>query len=107
MLPTKFQVNLPFSSGEEAKINFKDGCHLRLRIRTILAVFIYESPRYFLPSFKSIGFLVLEKKRKIYFEEGDYGGHLGFPIATISASLDLHVVPIFFIRFKVNWPIGS
>ena len=27
MFPTKFQVNWPFSSGEEAKIDFKDGCH--------------------------------------------------------------------------------
>ena len=27
MLPTKFQVNWPFDSGEEAKIDFQDGCH--------------------------------------------------------------------------------
>ena len=27
MIPTKFQVNWPFGSGEEAKMDFQDGCH--------------------------------------------------------------------------------
>ena len=39
MLPTKFQVNLPFGSGEEAKIDFHDGGHLGFSIGTILAIF--------------------------------------------------------------------
>ena len=42
MLPTKFQVNWPSSSGEERKINFQDGCHSGypgFPIRTILAIF--------------------------------------------------------------------
>ena len=55
MLPTKFLVNWPFSSGEEAKrslesiglsvqekklnIDFQDGGHLGFLIRTILAIF--------------------------------------------------------------------
>ena len=39
MAPTKFQVNWPFSSGEEAKIDFKDGGHLGYPIGTILAIF--------------------------------------------------------------------
>ena len=42
MLPSKFGVNWPFSSGEEAKIDFQDGHHgghLRFPIRTILAIF--------------------------------------------------------------------
>ena len=41
MLPTKFRVNWPFSSGEEAK-NFQDCCHgshLGYPIGTILAIF--------------------------------------------------------------------
>ena len=41
MLPTKFQVNWPFSSGEEMKKkDFQDGCygsHLGFPIRTTLA----------------------------------------------------------------------
>ena len=40
MLPTKFQVNWPFSSRGEAKIDFQDGYHdLGFPIRTILAIF--------------------------------------------------------------------
>ena len=42
MLPTKFRVNWPFGSGEEAKKDFQDGCHgghLGYPIGTILAIF--------------------------------------------------------------------
>ena len=42
MLPTKFRVNWPFGSGEEAKNRFSDGCHgahLGFPIGTILAIF--------------------------------------------------------------------
>ena len=42
MLPSKFGVNWPFGSGEEAKIDFQDGghdSHLGFPIRTSLAIF--------------------------------------------------------------------
>ena len=42
MFPTKFQVNSPFSSGEEAKKDFQDSRHggnLGFPIGTILAIF--------------------------------------------------------------------
>ena len=42
MLPTKFRVNWPFSSGEEGKTDFQDGghsSHLGFPIKTILAIF--------------------------------------------------------------------
>ena len=42
MLPTKFQVSWPFSSGEEAKIDCQDGRQgvpLGFLIRMILAIF--------------------------------------------------------------------
>ena len=42
MLPTKFQVNRPLGSGEEAKIDFQDGhhgSHLGFLIGRILAIF--------------------------------------------------------------------
>ena len=42
MLPSKFGVNWPFGSEEEAKINFQAGCHgghLGLPMETILAIF--------------------------------------------------------------------
>ena len=40
---------------------------------------------------KSIGLLVQEKKRKIDFQDGCQGGHLGFPIGTILAIFHLPV----------------
>ena len=38
-LPTKFPVDLPFSSGEKRKIDIQDGDHLVLLIQIILAIF--------------------------------------------------------------------
>ena len=47
MLPSKFGVNWPFSSGEEAKIYFQDGHHgghLGFPISMILAIFDLQVP---------------------------------------------------------------
>ena len=41
---------------------------------------IYKSPPRFLPSFKSFELSVLEKMRKIDFQDGGHGSHLGFQI---------------------------
>ena len=43
---------------------------LDFRLERCLLFFICKSPRCYLPSFKSIGLLVHEKKRKIYFQDG-------------------------------------
>ena len=50
---------------------------------------------------------VQEKKRKIDFQDGGHGGHLGFPIGTILAIFDLQVTPMLPSKFGVNWPFGS
>ena len=65
MLSTKFQVNWPFGS-EKEKNRFSrwgHGGHLALQIRTILAIFTLQDTQCFLPSFKSVGLLVQNKKR--------------------------------------------
>ena len=59
-----------------------------------------------LPS-KSIGLSVQDKKRKIDFQDGGHGGHLGFPIGTILANFDLQVTLMLPSKFRVNWPFGS
>ena len=46
---------------------------------------IYKSAWCFIPSFKSIGLSVQEKKRKIDFQDGHHGGYLGFWIGMILA----------------------
>ena len=68
---------------------------------------IYKSSQCFLPGLESIGFWVQEKKRKIDFQDGSHGRHLGFPIGMIWAIFDLQVTPMLPSKFGVNWPFGS
>ena len=56
---------------------------------------------------RHIGLSVQEKKRKIDFQDGRHGGHLGFQIGTILAIFDLQVIPMLPSKFGVNWPFGS
>ena len=75
MLPTKFQVDWPFDSGEEAKNRFSRSMAAILDVRSerFMLFLIYKSPWCCLPSFESIGRLVQEKKRKIDFQDGRHG----------------------------------
>ena len=73
----------------------------------ILAFFNLQAPQCFLPSFKSIGLLVQEKKRNKDFQDGHHGSHLGFPIGTILAIFNLQVTPMLPTEFQVNWPFNS
>ena len=66
-----------------------------------------STPQCFLPSFKSNGLSVQEKKRKIDFQDGCHGGHLEFLIGTILAIFDLHVTLMLPTYFKVNKPFCS
>ena len=45
--------------------------------------------------------------RKIDFQDGCHGGHLGYPIGTILAIFDLQVTPMSPTKFEVNWPFGA
>ena len=47
-----------------------------------------------------------EKKKIIDFQDGGHGGHLGFPIRTISAIFELQVTPMLPTNFQINWPRG-
>ena len=68
---------------------------------------IYNSPIYVLPSIKSIGLSVQEKKRKIDFQNSGHGSHLGFPILTILAIFDLQITSMLPMKFQVNWTFLS
>ena len=89
MLPTKFGVNWPFGSGEEAKNRFS-------RSHPNASYQVWRT-----------GLLVQEKKRKIDFQDGHHGGHLGFPIGMISAIFDLQVTLMLPSKFGINWPFSS
>ena len=69
-------------------------------------LFIYKSPRYFIPSFESDGFLVQEKECKIDFQDGGHGDKLGFPTGTILAIFDLLIVPMPKLSFKSIYSTG-
>ena len=56
---------------------------------------------------ESICFWVQEKKRKIDFQDGCHGGHLGFPIGMILAIFDLQVTPMLPSKIGGNWPFSS
>ena len=108
MLPTKFQVNRPFSPGE-AKNRFSRWRQWQpswISDRNDFSFFfkIYKSPRCFLPSFESNGHMVQKKKRKIDFQDG---GHLRFPIRTILANFDLQVTSMLPTKFQINWHFSS
>ena len=45
--------------------------------------------------------------RKIDFQDGGHGGHLGFLIGTILAIFDLQVTLMLPSKFGVNWPFVS
>ena len=108
MLPTKFKVNKPFGSGEEAKNKNRFSRWPPWQLSWIsdqndFSYFLSMSPRCFLPSLESIGLSVQVKKRKIDFQDG---GHLVFPIGTILAIFDLQVTPMLPTKYLVNWPKG-
>ena len=68
---------------------------------------IYKSPRCFLISVMSTGLSFQEKKRKIDFQDGGHGGHLGYYIGTTLAIIALQDTLMLPTKFKVNWPFGS
>ena len=88
MLPTKFRVNWPFSSGEEVKNRYQDGGHgghLEFRIdRTILAIF--DLLVTLMATLASI---------------------LDFRSERFLAIFDLQVTQMLPTKFRVNWPFGS
>ena len=98
MLPTKFRVNWPFSSGEEAKNRFLD-----IRLARFYLFLIYKSPQCLLRSLESIGLSVQEKKLNIDFQDGSHGGHLGFLIRTILVIFDLQVTLMLPTKFRVDF----
>ena len=70
MLSTKFRVNRHFGSGEESENRFQRSRPWRPSWnwdRNDLVIFIYMSSRCLLPSFRSTGCSIQEKKRKNIF----------------------------------------
>ena len=111
MLPTMFGVNWLLGLGEEVKNRFSRWLPWRpswISDRHDVSYFLSTShPHASLQVWESIGLSFQEKKRKIDFQDGRHGGHLGFPISTILAIFDLQVTPMLSSKFGVNLPFSS
>ena len=104
MLPTKFRVNWPFGSGEEAKNKFSRWLPWRPSWISDWHNFSHflSTPKCLLPSLESIGLSVQEKKLNIDFQDGSHRGHLGFLIRTILAIFDLQITLMLPTKFRVK-----
>ena len=106
MLPTKFRVNWPFGSKEEAKNRFSRWLPWRPSWISYWHDFSYFSstshPNMTLTSLESIGLSVQEKQLNIDFQDRGHGGHLGFRTRTILAIFDLQVTQMLPTKFPVN-----
>ena len=100
MLPTKFRVNWTFGSGEKVKNRFSKWPSW-ISDRNNFSCFWSTSH----PDASYL--LVHEKKRKIDFQDGHLGSHLGYQIRKILAIFDLQVSLMLPTKFRVNWPFGS
>ena len=80
---------------------------LGFAIGTILAIFTFKSPQYFLYILKSIGLSFQDNKRKIDFQDFGHGGHLGFFHPNDFSYFYLQVIPILPNKFGVDWPFVS
>ena len=60
-----------------------------------------------LPTKLQVNWHFSSEEAKIDFQGGGHGGHLGFPIGSIVAIVDLQFNSILPTRFQVNWPFVS
>ena len=107
MLPTKFRVNCPFCSGEEAKKRFLRWMPSLISGWNNFSYFCSSShPNASYQVSSQLAFW-FRRRRKVDFQNGRPGGHLGFPIDRILTNFDLQVILMLPTKFRVNWPFGS
>ena len=91
MLPSRFGVNWPFYSGEEAKNRFSRWPPWRPSWISDQHDFSFFDLQVtlMLPTKFGVKWLFGSEEAKIDFQDGSHGGHFGFPIGTILAIFDL------------------
>ena len=101
-------VNWLLGSGEEAKNRFSRWLPPWISDRHDFSYFWSTShPDASYQVWSQLSFRFRRRSKKIDFQDGCHGGHLGFPIGTILAIFDLQVALMLPSRFGVNWPFGS
>ena len=89
MPPTKFQVNWQSCIFDWNNFSY---CFYRQVTLMLPTMFLVNCP-----------FGLGKKKRKMDFQDGSHGCHLGYPIGMILAILDLQVALMLPTKIKVNW----
>ena len=111
MLPSKFGVKWPFSSGEEAKTRFSRWLPWRPSWISDRHYFSYFSsishPNASYQVWSQLAFGFRSRSEKIDFQDGHHGSHLGFPMGMILVIFDLQVTLVLPSKFGVNWPFRS
>ena len=111
MPPTKFGVSWLLGLGVEAKNRFSRWRPWRpswISDRHDFSYFLSTShPDASWQVWSQLVFRFRRRSKKIDFQDGHHGGHLGFPIGTILATFDLQVTLMLPSKFGVNWPFGS
>ena len=111
MLPTMFGVNWLLGSGEEAKNRFSRWLPWRpswISNRHDFSYFWSTShPNASQQVWSRLAFRFRKRSKKIEFQDGCHGGHLGFLIGMILAIFDLQVTQMLPSKFGGNWPFGS
>ena len=103
----KFQVNWPFCSEEKVQNRFStrlQGQPSWIPDQNDFSYFWSTSHLDTSYQVSSVGLSVQENKFKINFKDGDFGGHIAFPIRTILAIFVSQTLPT---NLQVNWPFGS
>ena len=103
MLPTKFRVNWPFGSGEEAKNRFSRWWPWQpswVSNRTNFSYFWPSSHPNALYQVSSQLAFRFRRKAKNRFQDGGHDDHPGFPIGKILAIFDLQVARCFLPSFE-------
>ena len=108
MLPTKFQVNWPFGSGEWQRNRFsrwppwQPSWISKWNDFSCFWSTSHADASYQVSS--QLAFCFRNRSKKMYFQDR---GHLGFLIGKILAIFDLQVAPMLPTKFQVKWPFGS
>ena len=91
MLPTKFQINWPFSSGEEVQNRFSRWQPSSISYQNDFSYFDLKVTSMILSKFQVNWPFSLGEEMKKHFQDGCHGVHHGFLIGTILAIFDLPV----------------
>ena len=107
---TKFRVNWPFGSGEEAENRFsrwRPCWQSWISDRNDFSFFNLHVTLMFPTKFHASWPFGSGEEAKIYFYDSGHGSYIGIPIVKDLDSFDFQVTPMLPTKFQINCPFGS